>query len=375
VAREILEERTFVVEWEKSEGSASVALAASRSEPAARRALRDLSLPSDILAVTLTVLGFFIIALAIASLYGIGFTAPRPGKIPGLDANYWAPPIIAAVAYLAIQVVGRQFGRRNRPSWAVLGRRIFDDYYLLALFIFVIYVHFNIKMWIPVVNPALYDEEYFAVDQALRPLIDLFAWLRAWGARIIPATDIWYQAAFFAVFVLSYLTHSIGDRRWHYHNMIGLLLIEMVGPLSYLFAPAVGPFIFEQGPNVMATNAELTMYEVYKQVLAGGAAWVSEHGGQYFAQPLAAMPSLHVGATFVIVYYSVKARQWVSPLAVLAFAWIVIESVVARWHYLIDLPVGLLLAAGVIFVTNRLCRPRQIEIDRAGAAFTTAPRG
>jgi hypothetical protein len=364
-----------VADWEKAEGSVSVALAASRSEPAARRALRSLILPPDMLTATLAVLGFFVVALVIASLFGISFTAPRPGKIPGLDANYWAPPIIAAVAYLAIQVVGRQFARQNRPSWAVLGRRIFDDYYLLALFIFVVYVHFNIKMWIPVINPALYDEEYFAVDQALRPLIDLFAWLRAWGARIIPATDIWYQAAFFAVFVLSYLTHSIGDRRWHYHNMIGLLLIEMVGPLSYLFAPAVGPFIFEQGPNVMATNAEFTMYEVYKQVLAGGAAWVSQHGGQYFAQPLAAMPSLHVGATFVIVYYSVKARQWVSPLAVLAFVWIVIESVVARWHYLIDLPVGLLLAAGVIIVTNRLCRARQLEIDQVGAGSAAARRG
>jgi hypothetical protein len=230
-------------------------------------------------------------------------------------------------------------------------------------------------MWIPVVNPALYDEAYFAVDQAFRPIIDLFAWMRGLGARVIPAPDIWYQAGFFAVFVLSYLTHSIGDRRWHYHNMIGLLLIEMVGPLSYLFAPAVGPFIFEQGPNPLATNAELTMYEVYKQVLSGGAAWVSAHGGHYFAQPLAAMPSLHVGATFVIVYYAVKARQWVSPLAVLAFAWIVIESVVARWHYLIDLPVGLLLAAGVIFVTNRLCRPRQMEIDQVNLETAAVRRG
>jgi hypothetical protein len=230
-------------------------------------------------------------------------------------------------------------------------------------------------MWIPVVNPALYDAQYFAVDQALRPLIDLFAWIRAWGARIIPAVDIWYQAAFFAVFVLSFLTHSIGNRRWHYHNMIGLLLIEMVGPLSYLFAPAVGPFIFEQGPNRMATTAELTMYEVYKQVLAGGGAWVSENGGHYFAQPLAAMPSLHVGATFVIVYYSVVARQWVSPLAVLAFIWIVIESVVARWHYLVDLPVGLLLAVIVIFVTNRLCRTRQAEIDRASGLALAGRHG
>ncbi|QEX15050.1 hypothetical protein FRZ44_03300 [Hypericibacter terrae] len=355
--------------WEKADGTAALASPVVTGKASWRRLL-----PPDMLVVTLVVLGFFAIALAIAHRYGISFTEPRPGKIPGLDANYWAPPIFAAIAYLVIQLIGRQVARSNRPSWAAFGRRIFDDYYLLALFIFVIYVHFNIKMWIPVVNPALYDETYFAIDQALRPVIDLFAWLRGLGARVIPAVDIWYQAGFFAVFVLSYLTHSIGNRRWHYHNMIGLLLIEMIGPLSYLFAPAVGPFIYEQGPNAMATNAELTMYEVYKQVLAGGAAWVSEHGGQYFAQPLAAMPSLHVGATFVIVYYAVKARQWVSPLAVLAFAWIVIESVVARWHYVIDLPVGLLLAAIAILLTNRLCRGRQIEIDRA-AGLAHAARG
>lgn len=346
--------------WEKADGDAVLASPARTGKASWRRLL-----PPDMLVITLVVLGFFAIALAIASAYGIRFTAPRPGKIPGLDANYWVPPIFAAIAYLAIQLIARQLARSARPSWAAFGRRIFDDYYLLVLFIFVIYVHFNIKMWIPVVNPALYDETYFGIDQALRPVIDLFAWLRGLGARVIPAVDIWYQAGFFAVFVLSYLTHSVGNRRWHYHNMIGLLLIEMIGPLSYLFAPAVGPFIYEQGPNALATNAELTMYEVYKQVLAGGAAWVSEHGGQYFAQPLAAMPSLHVGATFVIVYYAVKARQWVSPLAVLAFAWIVVESVVARWHYLIDLPVGLLLAAIAIAITNRLCRARQAEIDRA----------
>jgi hypothetical protein len=347
------------VYWEKAEVEAPLALRTGWGRASWRRFL-----PPDMLAVTLVALGFFATAFTIGTLYGISFTLPRPSKIPGLDANYWTPPIIAAVAYLVIQLIARQFSPKSARSWAVFGRRLFDDYYLLALFIFVIYVHFNIKMWVPVVNPALYDDTYFAIDQALRPFIDLFAWLRGLGARVIPATDIWYQAGFFAVFVLSYLTHSIGDRRWHYHNMIGLLLIEMVGPLSYLLAPAVGPFIFEQGPNVLATNAELTMYEVYKQVLSGGAAWVSAHGGQYFAQPLAAMPSLHVGATFVIVYYAVKARQWVSPLAVFAFAWIVIESVVARWHYLIDLPVGLLLAAGVILVTNRLCRARQMEIDR-----------
>jgi hypothetical protein len=130
----------------------------------------------------------------------------------------------------------------------------------------------------------------------------------------------------------------------------------MAGPLSYLVRPALGPFIFEHGSNALATEAELRMYDVYLQVRDCGAAWVGEHGGQYFAQPLAAMPSLHVGASFIIAYYAVKARLWVSPITVLAFLWIFIESVAARWHYLIDLPVGLLLAALVIVVSNYICR-------------------
>jgi hypothetical protein len=34
-----------------------------------------------------------------------------------------------------------------------------------------------------------------------------------------------------------------------------------------------------------------------------------------------------------------------------------------------------LLAAGAIIVTNRLCRARQLEIDRAGAGSAAARRG
>lgn len=348
-------EEARVSNWEQTEGNRSMPPVALTA--VAPRSFRKALLSSDIAIITLITLGFVAVGLFISKIAGVPFTVPQPGKVPGLDANYWTPPIIAIASYLVLQSAARIFGVTKR-SWRDLARHAVHDYYLLGLFILVIYVHFNIKMWVPVINPALYDKDYFAVDQALRPLIDLFVWLRMAAARVIPAPDIWYQAAFFGIFVLSFLAHSVGDRRWHYHNMIALLLIEMVGPLSYLIAPAVGPFIYEQGPNAAATEAELTMYEVYRQILAGGAAWIGENGGKFFAQPLAAMPSLHVGASFVIVYYTVKARLWVWPLTALAFAWIVIEAVVARWHYLVDLPVGLLLAWGAIAVTNRLCCAR-----------------
>jgi membrane-associated phospholipid phosphatase len=120
----------------------------------------------------------------------------------------------------------------------------------------------------------------------------------------------------------------------------------------------------------MATAAQLKMHEGYTQVQAEGVAWLWRNGGDYFTQPLAAMPSLHIAAAVVVSYYAVKARLTVAPLFLAILAWISIESVVARWHYVIDLPAGALVAAIVIALTNRLCRSRLPE--RASAAYPVA---
>ena len=306
-----------------------------------------------ILIVLLTSLTFLAIALAISAYAKIRFTAPQSGDIPGLQINFWIPPIAAAVGYLLLQCTTRYLAS-PKPTWRTIAKRAAGDYLLLGLFILVVYIHFNIKMWIPIINPRLFDQDYFAVDQAARSLITVFDDIRALLTRVLPDADLWYQAAFFTVFVLSFLCHALGRRRFHYHNMTALLLIESVGPLTYFIAPAVGPFIYQHGINPLATNAELRMYSVYELARAGGANWIREYGGQFFADPLAAMPSLHVGASFIIAYYAVRARLWVAPIAIFAFCWIFVESVAARWHYLVDLPAGILLALAVITITNYL---------------------
>jgi uncharacterized protein len=324
---------------------------------------------NGIVVVVLTALIFLAIAVLISAVAKTQFTVPRSGDIPGLHINYWIPPIAAALGYLLLQCVTRYFSS-PRPTWGTIAKRAAGDYLLLGLFILVVYIHFNIKMWIPVINPRLFDQDYFAIDQAARPLITLFDDLRGMLTRVLPGVDLWYQAAFFAVFVLSFLCHGLGRRRFHYHNMTALLLIESVGPLTYLIAPAVGPFIYQHGVNGLATAAELRMYSVYELVRAGGAEWIKDHGGQFFADPLAAMPSLHVGATLIIAYYAVKARLWVAPIAVFAFFWIFIESVASRWHYLVDLPAGILLAVAAIAVTNHLYRRMPAGEDDAEQPVT-----
>lgn len=324
---------------------------------------------NGILIPLIASLAFLGVGIAISKYAGTDFAALGSGEIPGLHVNYWIPPIAAAIGYLLLQCTTHYVGP-VRPSWRTIAQRAAGDYLLLGLFILVVYVHFNIKMWIPVINPHEYDRYYFAVDHDAAWLIGLFEDVRNLLARILPGADLWYQAAFFAVFVLSFLCHALGRRRFHYHNMTALLLIESIGPLTYLIAPAVGPFIYQRGVNMLATTAELQMLDVYNLVRSGGVDWIRDHGAQFFAQPLAAMPSLHVGASFIIAYYAVKARLWVSPVAVCAFCWIFIESVAARWHYLVDLPAGMLLAFAVIALTNHLYRrfpADRKDVDRPAA--------
>jgi len=225
----------------------------------------------------------------------------------------------------------------------------------------IVYVHFHIKMWVPLLNPRSYDALYFGVDRRFHLLIEGLHGLRHAIAVVLPRADVWYQLGFFSMFSLSFWFHAAGNRRWHYHNVVALSLTELVGGLSYLVAPAVGPFIFERGDNPMATAAQLRMYEQFQAFRAHGAAWLQVHGSEYFSAPLAAMPSLHLAAAFVIAYYAVRAQLAIAPIAVAVVGWISIESVVSRWHYLVDLPAGLVVAGVAIAVANRLCRGRLVH--------------
>jgi mitochondrial fission protein ELM1 len=323
--------------------------------PERRRQPFERGLPPGLAAIPILIVIYLGAALLLSWIAGTHFTVPQPSNIPALHINYWVPPIAAAAGYLVVQCLTALL-RPGAQTWRQIAWHAATDYLLLALFILILYVHFNVKMWIPVVNHHVYDREFYAVDQAMRPLIASMAELRSRVARILPAPDIWYQMAFFAIFVASFLCHAVGRRKFHYHNIMALMLIEMIGPFSYMIAPAIGPFIYEQGANGLATTAQMAMYSVFQHVQAGGVAWIAQNGGAHFADPPAAMPSIHVGATLIIGYYAFRGRLWVAPLTVLALAWILVESVVSRWHYLIDLPFGVLLAIFVITLTNRLCR-------------------
>ena len=359
---------------------------ASRIAPLRKRALASESplptlawlgsVPPDVLGLTLACVGFVAVGIWLSRLTGAPFVVPA-GRSPALGTHFALPLTAAIAGYAALQFGARAMSTNGvgETSW---GRRALIDAYLLGLFVVIVYVHLHIKMWVPLLNPRTYDVPYFAVDRHFGPLIQAMRSLRHGIALVLPRADVWYELGFFSMFSLCFWFHAAGQRRWHYHNVAGLCVTELVGGLSYLVAPAVGPFIFQRGDNPMATAGQLRMYEQFQALRAHGAPWLQAHGSAYFTAPLAAMPSLHLAAAFVMAYYAWRAQLAIAPLAVAIVGWISIESVVSRWHYLVDLPAGLVVAAVAIAVANRLCRRRladpalDLACDLAGAEHLSA---
>jgi hypothetical protein len=322
-----------------------------------RLAQRLGSPPPDLIFVALAALGFAAITALIAYASGLPFVLPTERVSPALGVSPELPLLIAVLGYLACQVINAKW-RQHESRKIQLLRRISTDLFYIMLFVIVIYFHFHLKMWMPLLNPHLHDPAYFQIDEQLHSVIAGFAVVRALLARLLPAPDVWYQVAQLGLFIGSFWLHALGERRWHHHNMTALLLNLMIGPLTYLVAPAVGPFIFGDGPNATATAAQHDMYRMFSELQAQGPSWLSAHGGQYFTAPLAAMPSLHIGAACIVSYYALRARSPFAFPAIFLATWIFFDSVVSRWHYLVDLPAGILLAALVIAITNRVCRGR-----------------
>ncbi len=102
--------------------------------------------------------------------------------------------------------------------------------------------------------------------------------------------------------------------------------------LGYLFLPARGPIVELAGQFPTALRGE-TFHALVVRTIDG-------MGG-----PHGAFPSLHVGATFLVVWFDLRHRNLLRGLIyVPLLALIAIATIVLRYHWVIDLIAGVLLA-------------------------------
>lgn len=324
-------------------------------------------------AAIITVL-FGLTVVSFGLMIGAPLNPPDERVSLVLGINVAIPLGLAMASYLVTQGVLILRGKGPRSGRQILGNMT-NDLILVALYVAANYLHFNLKMWVPLINPALFDAAYMASDEQLRWLVEAFTWISTTiRANLIPEFR-WYQFLFLTMFVLSFCRLAAVRNHLYPRFAVSMLLMVSLGALSYLIAPALGPFIYEDGNTLAATEAQAGMYAAYQSVQAEGVAWIARHGSDYFTGALAAMPSLHVGYASLMTYYMLKNRDYMAPLFVLFWSWILVDSVALRWHYVIDAPAGMALCAVVIWLTNRLLPQGAAHAATVDPAPALADRG
>ena len=91
------------------------------------------------------------------------------------------------------------------------------------------------------------------IDEDLRWLVDLFTWISGAIHSALSSDVRWYQVFFLTMFILAFCEFAMMRRDQYPHFAIGIMLVLTLGALSYLIAPAFGPFIYETGNNPLAT--------------------------------------------------------------------------------------------------------------------------
>ena len=221
----------------------------------------------------------------------------------------------------------------------------------------ILITHFNIKMWMSLVNPKLWDDFYWKTDQMVRPLIDISFAVHKIVDFVLPAGEHLYLFAFLAMFASSIIVHSAQRFILFRKVLFTAMLVHVLGALSYLVMPAVGPFIFEHGVNALESARQEHMYGGYRALLAGGRPWLASEGSGFLFAAVAAMPSLHVASSAVFVFYAWHHARWLGLIYAPLFAFIIFEAMATRWHYWIDVVAGLGLTALAIAITAALFRP------------------
>ena len=147
------------------------------------------------------------------------------------------------------------------------------------------------------------------------------------------------------------------NRRQFSHFISVISFVFYVCYLTYIFTPVVGPRILCREvvattlpPDVVPSTPPTTPLSVEAGFFYRIMAWIYDH----FETPGAAFPSSHVAIAVCTLYFSflyLRSIRWVHFVVVLLLC---ISTVYCRYHYVVDVLAGLLTAALLIPLANRL---------------------
>jgi membrane-associated phospholipid phosphatase len=298
-------------------------------------------------------------------------TAPRPRHIVADYAVAVYGVFFAAMVWIAREDLGAGRGLLLRVAGVLIayfgglrflmarnsGPMRIGAFRGAALIMMVPYFFLSLGRIPEIVNPRSYEAELQAIDRAVFG-VDPVLWMEQF---IHPVAVDWFQIAYMSYYPLFLLgLVFLFSREHHRYNIyLGAVAVTVfVAFMTYFLVPARSPYFAARMPEF----ADLFPFTVPLRGSAIGQ-WIAHALDSTESVKVDCFPSGHTaGAVLVLLTLWNWRRRlfwFVLPLA----ASLIFATVYLRYHYVIDLVVGALLAAAalrtVIFVEDRLAAANQ----------------
>ncbi|HEV8247462.1 MAG TPA: phosphatase PAP2 family protein [Polyangiaceae bacterium] len=220
--------------------------------------------------------------------------------------------------------------------------------------------YFFFRHYLPVVNPRSLDLRLYHFDQQLfgvEPAMYL-------DRLVSPITTEWFAFFYFGYFfVLAIhvipILFLVRRHRVLGEFAMGMLTIFCIGHVLYMIVPGYGPYRAMSGEFRHAFPTGMWLDDVMSAVASGGA-------------QKDIFPSLHTGAPTFITLFCYRHRatlpfRYTWPILAFFAINIIIATMFLRWHYVIDVVAGLLLAVlgryvGAVVTDRELTRRERLRL-------------
>lgn len=173
-----------------------------------------------------------------------------------------------------------------------------------------------------------------------------------------------YVSYFLAVYVLAaVLWFFARDRFRRYVACVSLL--ALMGFATYALFPAAPPWMASQLGEIGHVTRSIGLISGHIPIIDGRS--IFDHGTRY-ANPVAAVPSLHAAYTLLIsMFLWPFAPRWARPLLVVYPLAMAFALSYTAEHYLVDVLLGWIYAVFALWLVNRIADRRAAKVWRFAA--------
>ena len=234
--------------------------------------------------------------------------------------------------------------------------------YRVALLVAIFGSFLQLQYILPAVSGPARDGVLHAIDVRLFGVEPSLAW----DHLVRPATTEWYAFFYYGYFIII-AAHALPllffgkNAKTLNAFSFGFISLYCVGHVLYTFVPAYGPYAY------LATEFQHPLEGTFWWPLVKRTVESVDNGGRTDV-----FPSLHTAVPTFIAIFSFQHRRynpfrytW-APMALFATQ-IVIATMFLRWHYLIDVCAGLVLAVVAANLARRAARWDAQRVAAGGA--------